>query len=95
MTGVQTCALPIYCTGEYGLENQFDMALANPPYFADFRIARLFVEAARRSLRPGGRLVLVTKQPRWYEEHLPELFNEVEVFESRRYFISSGTKSLV
>ena len=82
------------CTGEYGRENQFDMALANPPYFADFRIARLFIEAARRSLRPGGRLVLVTKQPRWYEEHLPEILNEVEVFESKRYFIASGTKAV-
>ena len=95
LNGLNNVEVGLNCTGEYGLENQFDMALANPPYFADFRIARLFVEAARRSLRPGGRLVLVTKQPRWYEEHLPELFNEVEVFESRRYFISSGTKSSV
>jgi len=92
INGFENVEVGLNGTGEYGQENQFDMALANPPYFADFRIARLFIEAARRSLRPGGRLVLVTKQPRWYEEHLPEILNEVEVFESRRYFIASGTK---
>ncbi len=35
--------------------------LANPPYFADFRIARAFVAAARDALRPGGRVTLVVR----------------------------------
>ncbi len=95
INGFENVEVGLNSTGAYGRENQFDMALANPPYFADFRIARLFIEAARRSLRPGGRLVLVTKQPRWYEEHLPEILNEVEVFESRRYFIASGVKPAI
>ncbi len=79
-------------TGIYGEPESFDMALANPPYYGDFRIAEKFIQAAVRSLRPGGRLVLVTKQPRWYEANLPRWFVECEIFDSRRYFIASGVK---
>lgn len=78
--------------GVYGDAERFDMALANPPYFGDFQIAEKFVEAARRSLRPGGRLVLVTKQPNWYQENLDRWFVDCEVFPSRRYHIASGVK---
>ena len=79
-------------TGMYDGPGSFDMALANPPYFGDFQIAEKFIEAAHRSLRPGGRLVLVTKQPAWYEENLVRWFHDTEVFPSRRYHIASGVK---
>jgi len=78
--------------GMYEAPGTFDMALANPPYFGDFQIAEKFIEAAHRSLRPGGRLVLVTKQPSWYEENLVRWFHDSEVFPSRRYHIVSGVK---
>lgn len=76
--------------GDYQDPGSFDMALANPPYFGNFLIAEKFLQAAQRSLRPGGRLVLVTKQPAWYEENLPRWFTECEVFASKRYHIASG-----
>ncbi len=79
-------------TGCYGEPARFDMALGNPPYYADFRIAELFIEAAVRSLRPEGRLVMVTKQPKWYEENLSRWLEDAEVFPSRRYHIVSGIK---
>jgi len=69
---------------------QFDMAVANPPYYADFRIAKHFIETAVRSLRLGGRLVLVTRMPQWYRDNLGQWLDEVEVFESRRYHIATG-----
>jgi 16S rRNA (guanine1207-N2)-methyltransferase len=40
----------------------FDVALANPPYYAQASIAQLFVERCRILLRPRGRFYLVTKQ---------------------------------
>ncbi len=42
-------------------EAAFDVVLANPPYFGDFRIARSFAGAARRALRPGGRAHFVAR----------------------------------
>ena len=55
----------------------YDLALANPPYYADFRIAELFVEAARNALAPGGTLLIVTKQPGWYVDNLPNTWRDV------------------
>ena len=78
--------------GLIGEPEQFDMVLANPPYYADFQIAERFIESAIRALRPGGRLVMVTKQSKWYEENLHRWLDEAEVFPSRKYFIASGTK---
>jgi 16S rRNA (guanine1207-N2)-methyltransferase len=80
-------------TGIYGDPDSYDMALANPPYYGDFHIAEKFIAAAQRSLRPGGRIVLVNKQPSWYEENLKRWFEDCEVYPSRRYFIASGVKA--
>src|SRR5581483_6642057 len=54
----------------------FDLALANPPYYAQQGVARLFVEGARRLLRRGGRLYLVTKQADVVGEIVGEQFGE-------------------
>src|SRR5207245_1569976 len=44
-------------------ETGFDVALANPPYYAQLSIAQLFIDRAHDLLRPGGRFYLVTRQP--------------------------------
>lgn len=92
LNGTTNVTTELNHSGIYGEPDQFDMALANPPYFGDFRIAEKFIAAAHRSLRPGGRLVLVTKQPNWYRENLERWLIECDVFESRRYHIASGVK---
>ena len=70
----------------------FDLALANPPYFSNFRIAEIFVLAARNSLKSGGRLHFVTKQPEWFADRFVEVFDEVSVLESRGYFVVKATQ---
>ncbi len=92
LNALENVTVEVNPTGHYQDPGSFDMALANPPYFGDFRIAEKFIQAAHRSLRAGGRLVIVTKQPGWYEENLGKWFMDCEVYPSRRYFIASGVK---
>ncbi|MFN6127591.1 MAG: class I SAM-dependent methyltransferase [Planctomycetota bacterium] len=92
LNGLENVSWELNAQGNYRDPSTFDMALANPPYFGNFLIAEKFLQAAHRSLRPGGRLVLVTKQPSWYETNMPRWFESCEVFPSRRYHIASGIK---
>lgn len=62
------------CDGRSLGPGEFDLILANPPYYSHFRIARLFVDIAARALKKGGTLLLVTKTPQWYIEQLPKQF---------------------
>lgn len=72
----------------------YDLAVANPPYYANFKIAEHFIDTAVRALRPGGRLMLVSKHPKWYEENITRWLEECEVFPHRRYSMATGVKPL-
>jgi len=90
---IQNVVAEVNHDGQLGeREGQFDMALANPPYYADFRIAQHFIETALRALRPGGRLMLVSRKPQWYRDNLGQWLEDCEVFECRRYHIATGLK---
>lgn len=78
--------------GQLSLPSEVDVALANPPYFANDRIAQHFVDTALRYLRPGGALLAVTKQPGWYESYFQARLDDVVVMEASRYFIACGRK---
>jgi len=68
-------------------ESAFDVALANPPYYANNAISRLFVERARALLKPDGRLYVVTKQPGEMAELVEETFGHVEALMRRGYVV--------
>lgn len=78
--------LPVAPGGGYAL------ALANPPYFGDFRIARSFVDAAHRHLRPGGHLAMVAKAHEQHLERVREIFGNGTVRESDGYGIVTARK---
>jgi 16S rRNA (guanine1207-N2)-methyltransferase len=67
-------------------EGTFDVALANPPYFAGGSIARLFIERAKALLTQQGRFYLVTKQP-VVAEQVEQVFGAVEAVLHRGYVI--------
>ncbi len=67
-------------------EANFDVALANPPYYAQATIAQLFIDRAGALLKPGGRLHLVTKQPEQIEPLVSAAFGPV-MREPRRGYV--------
>jgi 16S rRNA G1207 methylase RsmC len=68
-------------------EGSFDVALANPPYYAQHGISRLFIERAQVLLKRRGRLYLVTKQPNETATFIEATFGAVEVRIHRGYTI--------
>src|SRR5262249_26116399 len=68
-------------------EGSFDVALANPPYFAAGGVARLFIERSRELLKPAGRFYLVTKQVNEVAAMVDETFGNVEAVMHRGYTI--------
>ena len=71
----------------------WDLALANPPYYSDFRLAELFVDSARLALTPGGTLLVVTKQPSWYLENLPRMWTNVFREEVKTYHVIEAVRA--
>lgn len=61
------------------LGGPFDLALVNPPYYGDFRIARALVAAAHAHLAPGGRIQLVAKAAHDHAEVVRERFGVAAV----------------
>ena len=45
-----------------GDPNSYDLLLANPPYFGDWRIAEFFIQTAHRLLKRGGLIAFVSKR---------------------------------
>jgi 16S rRNA (guanine1207-N2)-methyltransferase len=73
-------------------DSSFDVALANPPYYAQQGVARLFIDGAGRLLRPGRRLYLVTKQPHVIGEMMRGAFGEPTLVKRRDYTVFIATK---
>lgn len=70
----------------------YDLVLANPPYFANFRIAEAFVEGAHAALAPGGLFALVAKAGPQHAEHVEAVFGNAAIVERDGYAIVSATK---
>ena len=90
--GLTNVTVALEAEGRVPEPGTWDLALANPPYYSDFRLAELFVEAARLALAPGGTLLVVTKQPTWYVEHLPQMWTNVAREEVKGYHLIEAVR---
>jgi 16S rRNA (guanine1207-N2)-methyltransferase len=71
-------------------QGKFDCILTNPPYHADYGVARSFVEFAAASLEDGGWLHVVVKKPDWYVNKIRALFGGCKVLEQDGYSVISA-----
>ncbi len=90
LNGVESIRTLLNASGQIEEEGTFDLVLANPPYYSDYRIAEIFLKAARRALKPQGQVLLVTKTTQWYEENMPRWFDDVTVENARNYAVLRG-----
>ena len=79
LNGLTNLTTELNATGGYVGVGTYDLALANPPYYASFRIAEHFLTAGRDALRVGGKILVVTKSPDWYQENMPAWYDDVQI----------------
>lgn len=69
------------------MDGTFDVFVGNPPYYSDYRIAEVFLETARRALKPGGVCYQVVKNAAGLEPVQRRFFPDVEVIRRRNYAV--------
>lgn len=70
----------------------YDLVLGNPPYYSHYKIAEIFMQAAKLAMKPGGRVMMVTKKIDWFVARMKQLFTDVQVQEARTYKIVSAVQ---
>lgn len=73
-------------------ETAFTKIICNPPYHADFSVAKHFIEKGFNRLSISGALHLVTKRKPWYENKLRSIFGGCRVREVDSYFVFEAVK---
>ena len=71
---------------------RWDLFLTNPPYYSDYRISELFLQAALESLRPQGRIHLVTRLTDRHVERMTQLFHEIHVIKISEYDVITAIR---
>jgi 16S rRNA G1207 methylase RsmC len=92
LNGLTNLTAELNANGGYAGAGEYDLVLANPPYYSGFRIARHFLTAGWESLHAGGRILVVTKHPAWYEENMSAWFEGVTMIERKGYFLFQGER---
>ena len=75
------------------LEIEERLAVGNPPYYSHYKIAEIFMQSAKKALKPGGRVMFVTKKTDWFVARMGQLFKNVKVQNSRTYFVVSAEQT--
>lgn len=69
------------------MDGTFDVFAGNPPYYSDYRIADVFLETAKRALKPGGVAYSVCKNAAGLEPVVRRYFERVEIIKRRGYAV--------
>ncbi len=73
-------------------DGTFDIFVGNPPYYSDYRIADVFLETARRALKPGGVCYSVCKNAAGLEPVQKRFFSAVEIIPRRGYSVLKSVR---
>lgn len=73
-------------------DTDFTLILSNPPYHADFSVAKNFIEHGKKHLIKSGKMVLVVKRLNWYKNKMTSIFGGVKVLETDGYYILTSEK---
>ena len=74
------------------MDGTFDVFVGNPPYYSDYRIAEVFLETAKRALKPGGVCYTVVKNAAGLKPVQERFFPSVEVIGRRGYSVLKSVK---
>lgn len=92
VNGVQDIHI-VQSNGFTGVDDaDYTVILSNPPYHADFSVAKHFIEKGFNRLAIGGRMVMVTKRREWYKNKLIAIFGGVMIREIEGYFVFIAEK---
>ena len=69
------------------MDGTFDVFVGNPPYYSDYRIAEVFLDTAKRALKPGGVCYTVCKNAAGLEPVQKKYFESVEIIPRRCYAV--------
>lgn len=94
LNGLTNIRTHLNADGQLDLPRPVDVALANPPYYGDDTIAQHFVDVSIQYLNPGGALLVVTKNPRWYHAYFENKLEDIAIFESGAYYVCCGRKPI-
>ena len=74
------------------MDGTFDVFVGNPPYYSDYRIAEVFLDTAKRALKPGGVCYTVVKNAAGLKPVQEKYFPSVEVIPRRNYSVLKSVK---
>ena len=74
------------------MDGTFDVFVGNPPYYSDYRIAEVFLETAKRALKPGGICYTVVKNAAGLKPVQEKFFPSVNVISRRTYSVLKSVK---
>ena len=76
------------------MDGTFDVFVGNPPYYSDYRIAEVFLDTAKRALKPGGVCYTVCRNAAGLEPVQRQYFPDVEIIKRRGYAVLKSVKPL-